>query len=61
MLAQAVLLMEALEGFSHKFQYGIVAHSGSTAGLELVRLGCPPTTSLEKYTVVQQVYGAWPS
>ena len=35
----AIMLMEALAGFEHKFDYAIVGHSGSGPQIPLVRFG----------------------
>ena len=54
--AIAVLLMEALEKFRHKFHYSIIGHSGSTAALDLVDFDRPPSTPDEKYAVIEKIY-----
>jgi hypothetical protein len=34
--------MESLDGYSHKYQYSIVGHSGDSAEIPLVDFGKPP-------------------
>ena len=51
----AVLLMEALRGFEHKFEYEIRAHSGSNAALPLVAAGRPPKSAAERARVVESL------
>eukprot|EP00750_Incisomonas_marina_P033798 INCI9961.3.p1 GENE.INCI9961.3~~INCI9961.3.p1 ORF type:complete len:179 (+),score=34.28 INCI9961.3:295-831(+) len=55
--ATAVLLIESLEKFRHKFNYAMVGHSGSTADLELVAFDRPPLTDADKYAVIEKIYG----
>ena len=53
----AVLLMEALRGFEHKYEYEIVAHSGASAHVPLVVAGRPPTSADARARVVEQLMG----
>ena len=53
--ATAALLMEALAGFEHKFEYSLAAHSGATAELPLVEPGRPPATGAERAAVVREL------
>ncbi len=39
LLQTAVMLMEALAGFEHKFDYAIMGHSGSAPQIPLVSFG----------------------
>ena len=41
--ATVVMLMEALAGLEHKYQYEVIGHSGETFELPLVNFGRPPT------------------
>ena len=52
----AVLLMEALRGFEHKFDYCMTAHSGSTPRLPLVEAGSPPVTVGDRAAVVEAIF-----
>ena len=47
MVQCAVMLVEGLRGFEHKFEYEMVGHSGSGPRTELVRFGEPPRTPRE--------------
>lgn len=55
MTQAVVLLMEAIDGFEHKFSYSIVGHSGRTAALPLVDFGRPPQTQAERMEVVSAI------
>ena len=52
----ALLLMEALRGFEHKFVYSMSAHSGSTAALPLVETGQPPLSVADRARVVDELF-----
>ena len=52
----ALLLMEALRGFEHKFVYSMSAHSGSTPGFSLVEAGRPPLTVADRARVVEDLF-----
>ena len=56
MASCAILIMEALHSFEHKFEYSIVGHSGSTASLPLVSFGAPPKTKIERANVIDRMY-----
>ena len=49
----AVLLMEALRGFEHKYEYSLSAHSGAAVSVPLVAAGQPPASADERARVVQ--------
>ena len=51
-----VMIMEALQGFEHKFDYSIVGHSGSSASFPLVQFGSPPKSKDERSQVIQNMY-----
>ena len=51
--ASVVMLMEALIGLDHKYQYEIVGHSGETHDLCLVPMGRPPVNRNERLAVIQ--------
>ena len=51
----AVLLMEALRGFEHKYEYSISAHSGSSPHIGLVTAGQPPKSAGERAMVVENL------
>jgi hypothetical protein len=51
--ATVVMLMEALAGLEHKYQYEVIGHSGETFELPLVNFGRPPTNRGERLAVVQ--------
>ena len=53
--ATVVMLMEALTGLDHKYQYEIIGHSGETHELCLVPLGKPPINRHERLAVVQNM------
>jgi hypothetical protein len=56
MAACAALIIEALQGFEHKFEYSLVGHSGTTAELALVDFKSPPTTKADKAAVIDKIY-----
>ena len=53
----AVLLMEALRGFEHKYEYSLTAHSGASACVPLVTAGQPPASAEERARVVERLLG----
>lgn len=50
-LQAAVMLLEALAGFEHKYSYALVGHSGDTPCLPLVQYGAPPKNEKERLQV----------
>jgi MoxR-like ATPase len=58
MVQATILMMEALSGFNHKFDYAIVGHSGVGPDIPLVEFGNPPTTREEKVDVVNKIFSA---
>jgi len=57
-LATTVLIIEAFHGFTHKYDYSIVGHSGDTSEDIFVDFGKPPRTPAEKYNVLRNMYAA---
>ena len=55
-LAAATMLMEALAGFEHKFEYSIAGHSGDSECIELVEYGAPPRHQQERYACCCRAY-----
>ena len=47
------MLMEALAGLNHKYEYEIVGHSGETDMYPLVDMGSPPANRAERLAVVK--------
>jgi MoxR-like ATPase len=56
MVQASILMMEALSGFGHKFDYAIVGHSGVGPDIPLVEFGKPPATPEERLEVVNKMY-----
>ena len=52
----ALVLMEGLFGFEHKFDYAVWAHSGGGPRHVLVDFGKPPATPRERYEVVRAMF-----
>lgn len=52
----ALLMMEALEGFEHKFSYCMVGHSGDGPVVPLVDYGQPPKDRKERLKVLQRMF-----
>lgn len=50
------LIMEALQGFEHKYDYSIVGHSGTSASIPLVPFGSPPRSQEQRSSVVQRIF-----
>jgi hypothetical protein len=55
MAQTAAMVMEAIAGFEHKFEYKMVGHSGSGPALPLVEFGQPPTTEAARYEVIERM------
>jgi hypothetical protein len=55
MCQTAAMVMEAIAGFEHKFEYKMVGHSGSGPALPLVEFGQPPTTEAARYEVIKRM------
>jgi hypothetical protein len=45
------MLMESLKGFSHKFDYAIIGHSGVASNFKIVDFGSPPVSEEDKVEV----------
>lgn len=54
--ATVLMLIEALHGFSHKYDYSIVGHDGESCWIPLVPFGSPPSTVEEKIAVIEKMY-----
>jgi len=57
-LATAVMIMEAFQGFTHKYDYSIVGHSGETPEEVFVEFGKPPKAPEDKHRVLRNMYAA---
>jgi len=57
-LATTVMIIEAFHGFTHKYDYSIVGHSGETPEEVFVEFGKPPRTPAERYNVLRSMYAA---
>jgi hypothetical protein len=53
MCATAVLIMEAFQGLEHKYEYGIVGHSGASAWLPFIEMGKPPANRMQRLRVIR--------
>jgi hypothetical protein len=49
----AVMIMEALEGFEHKYSWSLVGHSGDGPAVPLVDYAHPPADRAQRLKVVQ--------
>lgn len=56
MMELAVLLMESLDGFDHKYKYEIVGHSGESRGIQFVKFDNPPSTQKERLKVIMRMH-----
>jgi len=54
-LEATLLIMSAFEGMGDRFDYGIVAHSGDSPTIPLVRFGDPPTNEKDMMRILQSV------
>ena len=54
-LESAVMVMEALHGFEHKYKYSMVGHSGDGPCAPLIEYGAPPANEKERLRVVQRM------
>ncbi|KAH8064284.1 ATPase [Aureococcus anophagefferens] len=54
-LQALIMLMEALDGFEHKYEYSVVGHSGAASAVLLVPWGSPPKTRLERLKLVRKM------
>merc|ERR1711916_56947 len=52
----ACMLMEAMGGMGHKYQYELVGHSGETPSIPLVRFGAPPANERERLKVMETMH-----
>eukprot|EP01119_Soliformovum_irregulare_P011942 TRINITY_DN3062_c0_g1_i3.p1 TRINITY_DN3062_c0_g1~~TRINITY_DN3062_c0_g1_i3.p1 ORF type:complete len:1359 (+),score=391.60 TRINITY_DN3062_c0_g1_i3:331-4077(+) len=55
MLQIALLIMESLQGFEHKFSYSIYGHSGDSAKIPFVRQDEPPKSIKDKYLILKKM------
>eukprot|EP00456_Euglypha_rotunda_P010370 TRINITY_DN12596_c0_g1_i2.p1 TRINITY_DN12596_c0_g1~~TRINITY_DN12596_c0_g1_i2.p1 ORF type:complete len:140 (-),score=22.45 TRINITY_DN12596_c0_g1_i2:11-430(-) len=56
LMETALLIMESLDGFDHKFSYSLVGHSGDGPSIPLVAYGDAPKTRKERLKVLQRMY-----
>jgi hypothetical protein len=54
-LETAVLIMEAFQGFQHKYEYTIVGHSGDSDKIPLVAYGAPPAHQRARLQVLERM------
>ena len=54
-LQALIMLMEALDGFEHKYEYSVVGHSGAASAVLLVPWASPPKTRLERLKLVRKM------
>ncbi len=54
--ATMLMLMEALQGFGHKYDYSIVGHDGDSCWIPLVAFSKPPLTVEDKVAVIEKLY-----
>ena len=54
-LQSAVMLLEAFEGFEHKYSLSMVGHSGDTSCAPLVEYGAAPANEKERLKLVQRM------
>ena len=52
----AVMLMESLAGFEHKYSWSLVGHSGDGPAVQLVDYGAPPANRHERLKVLQRMW-----
>ena len=55
LLETAVMVMEAMDGMSSRFQYSIVGHSGDGPNTPFVELGHPPKDRGEQLRILQRM------
>jgi hypothetical protein len=56
LLEAALLIMESLDGFEHKYSYTICGHSGDAASVPFVPYGSAPKSRKERLQVLQRMY-----
>ena len=56
MVATTVMLMEALDGFSHKYDYAITGHDGDSPIIPFVTFGKPPLLPADRLRVIEMMY-----
>eukprot|EP01065_Artemidia_motanka_P048528 TRINITY_DN7830_c2_g2_i2.p2 TRINITY_DN7830_c2_g2~~TRINITY_DN7830_c2_g2_i2.p2 ORF type:complete len:278 (+),score=81.44 TRINITY_DN7830_c2_g2_i2:1198-2031(+) len=54
--AVAVLVMEALAPYTHKYDFSIVGHNGDSPCIEFTSFGSPPRSDQERFDVIRQLY-----
>eukprot|EP00736_Rhodelphis_marinus_P000056 Rmarinus@m.14300 len=52
----AVMVMEALDGFNHKYSWSMVGHSGDGPVIPLVDYDKAPSNALERFRIAQTMY-----
>ena len=53
-----VMFMEALQGFSHKFDYSVVGHSGTGPDIPIIDFGKPPVSHEDRVRVMEALYSS---
>lgn len=53
-----VMFMEALQGFSHKFDYSVVGHSGTGPDIPIIDFGKPPISHEDRVRVMETLYSS---
>ena len=51
-----IMFMEALQGFSHKFDYSVVGHSGTGPDISIIEFGNPPTSNEDRIKIMEKLY-----
>jgi len=54
--AATIMLMEALHGQEHKYDYAVVGHSGESDAISFVDFGKPPRDRKSRLQVIRQMY-----
>ena len=56
MMESALMVMEALEGYSERIRYDIIGHSGEESDLPFVRLGNEPKNERDRLQVLRNMH-----
>jgi MoxR-like ATPase len=55
-IACTIMIMEAMIGFQHKFDYSITGHDGGSANIPFVSFSSPPKSQSQRLKIIEQMY-----
>eukprot|EP00658_Telonema_sp_P-2_P061770 TRINITY_DN50439_c0_g1_i1.p1 TRINITY_DN50439_c0_g1~~TRINITY_DN50439_c0_g1_i1.p1 ORF type:complete len:534 (+),score=125.56 TRINITY_DN50439_c0_g1_i1:106-1707(+) len=56
LMQTAVMIMESLHGFEHKYEYSMVGHSGDGPAISFIDYGAPPQNDKERLQVCHKMH-----